>query len=213
MEIKKRFTGEVIHSGGLKTMRGLVLDALNKGVDLRGADLWGANLSGADLSDANLSDANLSGADLWGADLSGADLSDANLSGVNLWGANLWGANLRDANLSDANLSGVNLWGANLRGANLSDANLSGADLRGCAGNQSEIKSILISEVYSISYTSEYLQIGCKSRKIIDWWTFDNKEIAKMDGKKAVKFWNENKEFIKKTLESYPATKTRHEER
>jgi len=60
VEIKNRFTGEVIYR----------LDSAN----LSDADLSRANLSDADLSRADLSDANLRGADLSGADLSGANI-------------------------------------------------------------------------------------------------------------------------------------------
>jgi hypothetical protein len=78
IEIKNRFTGEVIKS--------IELDSLS------GANLSGANLRGADLSSADLSYANLSYANLGSVDLSYANLSYANLSG-----ANLSYANLRDA--------------------------------------------------------------------------------------------------------------------
>lgn len=60
VDIKNRFTGEVIYR----------LDSAN----LRGADLRDANLSGADLSGADLRGANLIRADLSGANLSGADI-------------------------------------------------------------------------------------------------------------------------------------------
>ncbi len=105
VEIKNRFTGEIIK----KVDR----------ADLRGADLSGANLSGADLSGADLSGANLGGANLSRADLSGANLGGANLSEADLRGANLGGANLSRADLSGANLGGANLSEADLRGAEI----------------------------------------------------------------------------------------------
>jgi hypothetical protein len=80
IQIKNRFTGEVI-----------------KTID---AD----TLIGADLRRANLRRANLSGANLSGADLIGADLRRANLSGANLSGANLSGAYLSDAKGLDATI-------------------------------------------------------------------------------------------------------------
>ena len=187
MRILNRFNDNVIHEGEFETMKELLLDAISQGANLRDANLWGANLDGA----------NLDGANLWGA----------NLRDANLWGANLDGANLDGANLECANLRGANLWDANLDGANLECANL-----WGCAGNRSQIKSLLISDVYSITYTSKYLQIGCERHKISEWWDFDNKRIAGMDGKTALKFWNESKDFIKLAIETYPATETRHEQ-
>jgi hypothetical protein len=108
MQIKNRFSGEVILKLDLETL---------KGANLRGADLRGADLRGANLQNANLWGASLWGASLWGASLEGASLGGADLRGANLRGANLWGANLWGANLEDANLWGANLRGANLRGA------------------------------------------------------------------------------------------------
>ena len=97
MEIKNRYTGEVIFSGDYETTRQCVEAALS---------------SGADLSEADLSEADLSRANLSGADLSEADLSRANLSGADLIGAYLSRANLRWADLSRAYLSRANLSGA-----------------------------------------------------------------------------------------------------
>ena len=109
IEIKNRFTREVIFSFECETIKECVIEAVKQKADLSranlsGASLSGADLSGADLSRANLSRANLSGADLSGADLSGADLSRADLSGASLSGADLSGASLSGASLSGADL-------------------------------------------------------------------------------------------------------------
>ena len=118
MEIKNRFTGEIIFQNDCETIRECVICAISMAdlshANLSGADLSGADLSGADLSGANIKVANLSGADLSGANLSGADLSGADLSEANLSGADLSGANLKVANLSHADLSEANLSGADL---------------------------------------------------------------------------------------------------
>ena len=84
IEIKNRFTGEVIICGNYESLK----DCLekNKMADLSGANLSGANLSGANLSWTNLSGANLSSANLYGANLYGANLSWTNLSGADLYG-------------------------------------------------------------------------------------------------------------------------------
>ena len=142
-------------------------------------------------------------ANLRGADLRCADLSDADLRGANLSGANLRGADLSDADLSDADLNG-----ANLSGANLSGANLSGADLYGAWGNRNQIKSIFASEDYPIVYTSGYLQIGCERHEISKWWTFNDRRILEMDGKRALEFWNKWKPVIKHVIEFSPASPT-----
>ena len=78
IEIKSIF-GDVLfeYSKENNTIRDTIIEAVNRGANLRGADLSGANLRGADLSGAYLSDADLSGANLRDADLSGAYLSGA----------------------------------------------------------------------------------------------------------------------------------------
>lgn len=50
MEIKKRYTGDVIYKDDSDTMKLTVTNAVNKGIDLRGSDLRGSDLSGSDLS-------------------------------------------------------------------------------------------------------------------------------------------------------------------
>ena len=158
--------------------------ALEKAVESR------ANLSRANLSGANLSRANLSGAHLSGANLSRANLSDANLSDANLSGAYLSGAHL-----SDAHLSGANLSDANLSDANLSDAYLSGAKWRdGIAINKPPIQ--LFGLHWRVTILDEHMQIGCELHKLSDWAEYDDKRIAKMDGREALRFWRAHKDVL-----------------
>ena len=83
--------------------------------------------------------------------------------------------------------------------ANLIDANLRGADLRGANGNLKELKTMQI-ETYSISFTKDILQIGCKRFSHTEWKNFSNDEIEKMDSQ-ALSFWNKWKDFIFKAIE------------
>jgi hypothetical protein len=95
IEIKNRFTGQVICTGET------IADAVQKNLaGLRGADLRLAGFRGADLSWADLS-----GADLRGAGFRGADLRLAGLRGADLRGADFSGADLRGAGLSGAKLA------------------------------------------------------------------------------------------------------------
>ena len=144
------------------------------------------------------------------------EVSDKDLSSVQLglavrWAvkndANLIGANLSDADLRGANLSGANLRGANLSGANLSGANLYCANLSGANGINDYVKCIQI-ERYSITYTADILQIGCKRHLISEWADFDDHRIAEMDGKDALKFWRKYKAWILQTIEMCPAKPT-----
>ncbi|MGL4354093.1 MAG: pentapeptide repeat-containing protein [Aeromonas popoffii] len=154
----------------------------------------------ADLRDADLRDANLRGADLRDADLRGANLRGADLRDADLRDANLRGADLRDADLRDADLRDADLRGADLRGADLR-----GADLWSCSGERDYIKSVFVSDVYPITYTCEVLQIGCQRHKISEWWEFDDRTIASMDGKTALSFWREWKDTIRMIIEKSPA--------
>ena len=142
-----------------------------------------------------------------------ANLRGADLRGADLEGANLEGANLRGANLRGADLEGANLRGADLRGANLRGADLRGANLWGCAGERNHIRSLFVSDTYAITYTAEVLQIGCQRHPIADWWEFDDHKILAMDGKKALTFWREMKDFIRMTIEKFPATPTGAEQK
>ncbi|MGQ6073481.1 pentapeptide repeat-containing protein [Serratia sp. IR-2025] len=146
--------------------------------NLRGADLCGADLCGADLRDANLRGADLCDADLRGADLRGADLCDANLRD-----ADLRGADLRDADLCDADLCDANLRDADLRGADLRDANLRGANLP-------DHTFVIMGEPYYLQISNgEYVRAGCQNHTVEQWRKFTKREIAEMDGKKALKFY------------------------
>jgi predicted transcriptional regulator len=146
LQIRHRFSSEVIYSAPAPSLGALVESAVSWGIDMSHADLAGVNLPRADLSGAQLSGANLAGAilvgaDLTGAKLAGATLASADMHGVILCKANLAGANLSDSNMTMANgswaflagadLSETNLTNANLTGANLGEANLFGTILRG----------------------------------------------------------------------------------
>ena len=104
-----------------------------------------------------------------------------------------------DANLRNANLIGANLRNANLSGAELSDADLRGANLIGAVGNKKELRTMQI-ETYSISFTKDVLQIGCKRFTIQEWKNFNDEEISNMDNQ-ALSFWNKWKDFIFQAIE------------
>ncbi len=120
VEIKHKFTGEVLRLVEAKTL---------VGANLAGAALDMADLARADLRGANLQGAELSAADLSGSILKRADLSSANLAGANLEGSTLIAAVLTGANLAAANLAGCDLTGCDLAGTRLTGANMAGADL------------------------------------------------------------------------------------
>ena len=112
-----------------------------------------------------------------------------------------WGLE-NNANLADANLAGANLAGANLAGANLARANLAGANL--ARANLADAKwkngapitqqPIQISGLtWPVTIVDDTMQIGCEHHALDEWWSFDDRRIAAMDGKSALKFWRDNK--------------------
>lgn len=113
-------------------------------------------------------------------------------------------ANLRHADLSYANLRYANLRSANLSYANLRHANLSSADLSYAIGDMNYLKTIQVDK-YTISYTHEVIQIGCKKYLITEWFDFDDKTIAIMDSG-ALDWWKVWKPIIKQIIEVSPAS-------
>jgi uncharacterized protein YjbI with pentapeptide repeats len=197
IEIKNRFTGEILIRGECESIK----DCLekNKGADLRGADLSSADLRGAYLRYADLRYADLRDADLRDADLSSAYLSSADLRGAYLRDADLRDADLRDADLSSAYLRGADLRDADLRDADLRDADLRDADLRDAYfyGEKLEKEPMQIIGIgYFVLITKEHIKIGCECHKVEEWKEFDDKRILEMDGKTALKWWRDNKEFV-----------------
>ena len=143
---------------------------------------------------------------LTGANLSWVNLSWVNLSWVNLTGADLSWANLRGADLTSIDLANANLTGANMTSVNLTNANLTNANLYRVCGSNHRIKSISIGGRYFIAYTHDVIQIGCEQHTHEEWRNFTKKEILKMDGKEALKWWKKHKKWLFKTIELFPAS-------
>ena len=116
IQIKNRFTGNIIYESEKSTLKEAVVEAVANGADLRGVDLREADLRGVDLCGANLYEADLYRADLRGADLRGVDLRGANLREADLHEADLHGANLYEANLCGVDLRGAELGSAKFYG-------------------------------------------------------------------------------------------------
>ena len=86
IEIKNRWTGNMIYSSKRETIKEAVAEAVDSEADLCEANLYGADLCEANLRGANLRGANLYGANLCEANLYGADLCEANLTNANFYG-------------------------------------------------------------------------------------------------------------------------------
>lgn len=209
-KLDRAFRLHVRFIDGLPTGRKFVLSELNlslAGANLRDVDLRGANLRDANLRDAVMTFADLSGADFKGALMTFANLSDVNLTGSNLIFTNLTGSNLTFANLSDVILKGAKLTGVNLKDAILTGANLKGINLCHALGNNKEIRNMDEGEplTYSVTYTSDVIQIGCKNHSYRQWANFTDEQIDSMDSL-ALAFWKENKDSIFKYISENPAS-------
>ena len=149
---------------------------------LKKHEMW---LNGEDGGEkAALHSANLRYADLRYADLRYADLRYADLRS----------ANLRYANLHSADLRYADLRYADLRSADLRYADLSSADLFGEKINK--IPLMIYNLKYDLLFTEKHIKIGCEVHKVEAWKEFNDKRILEMDGKSALLWWKENKEFV-----------------
>jgi hypothetical protein len=134
---------------------------------------------------------NLRGVDFRGADFRGADFRGADLSDAYLRGADLRSAYLRSAYLN----------GAYLRGADLTGADLRGAALWECIGNNKEVVTFF-TEFYTVNFTRDFLNIGCRTYSYEEWFSFTDDEIYKM-ASDSLEFWNKYKETIKELKIKY----------
>jgi uncharacterized protein YjbI with pentapeptide repeats len=107
---------------------------------------------------------------------------------------------------SRANLCDADLCDADLRAANLCDADLRRANLWNLTGNRLHVKTIAL-EKYTITYTADYLQIGCQRHTFEEWFNFDDEKIGSMNSS-ASEWWAKWRETIFKLIEMSPAEPT-----
>ena len=199
-------------------MKKLTQEKLNEMLDQH--ELWRENRNigkRLDISYCDVSGLDFSNRNMRGSNMSGAYMRGVNMSGANMRGLNMSGADMRGAYMSDANMSDANMSGANMRGADMSDANMSGANMRGsnidyvslfdATGNSVNIITIQLGK-YTVNYTHDRMQIGCKNYPIKEWFNFSDEKIESMDNR-ALDWWNKYKYFIKQAIELTPALKTR----
>ena len=120
----------------------------------------------------------------------GAAVKIAAAENTNLACADLAGVDLSGADLARAYLVYADLVRANLSGANLTRVNLAVVDL----GKKGILQ--INGLRWPILITPEYMRIGCEKHLHGDWRSFDDRRIAEMDGKEALKFWRDNKDWL-----------------
>ena len=55
----------------------------------------------------------------------------------------------------------------------------------------------LIGLKYNITIYENYMQIGCELHTIKDWYSYSDKKILSMEGRRGLKFWHKYKEMLK----------------
>ena len=127
-------------------------------------------------------------------------LKKAMAADASLIDACLAGADLTDANLADANLTGANLTGASLTGADLTDANLAGANLAGAKWRNGIVINKPLIQLFglhwSVTILDSHMKIGCELHALADWAAYDDKRIAEMGGREALRFWRAHKDVL-----------------
>ena len=82
---------------------------------------------------------------------------------------------------------------ANLAGAYLAGADLAGAYLDGAKWRDGIVIHRVPLQVHgllwSVTILDQHMQIGCELHSLHDWERFDERRIAEMDGREAVRFW------------------------
>ena len=102
---------------------------------------------------------------------------------------------LKKAMAADASLIDACLAGADLTDANLAGANLTGAKWRnGIVINKPLIQ--LFGLHWSVTILDSHMKIGCELHALADWAAYDDKRIAEMDGREALRFWRAHKDVL-----------------
>jgi len=66
----------------------------------------------------------------------------------------------------------------------------------------------LIGFDYNITILDKHIQIGCELHTFDDWFSFSDKRILEMDGKRALKFWKTWKPILQTMTADQPANNT-----
>lgn len=59
-----------------------------------------------------------------------------------------------------------------------------------------------------VTYTADRMQIGCQNHSLEEWWSFNDRQIADMDGRTALSFWRTWKPILQQIITASPAEAT-----
>ena len=195
MTIYKEFTDE---EKAILESHVLWLEGSDKGkrADFSGRNLSNKDFSGRDLCDSDFRLAILDNCNFETCKLFSANFRAASMENVNLKWTNIACANFTNSDLSFANFEYAYATNANFDAAFLHNANFDSIiSLYNAIGNSKEIKTIQ-TDTYNVVLFGDNIQIGCKKYTISEWESFEDESIIAMDGRTALKWWNEWKDIV-----------------
>lgn len=127
----------------------------------------------------------------------------SDLSGILFDGSSFVYADMRNASLYRASLKSCDLRGAILSGANLDGANLDGVNLAYAVGNDRQVKSLVLEDVY-IAYTAERMWLDDENLPIDAWYKVSSRDMEfkfELDPR----WWRKWKRMLKSIIKKSPA--------
>jgi hypothetical protein len=189
MELRKRFTEELIFELECNTWEELLKGALKAKISFHSADFRGADFSDVDFRYS---------------DFSYSDFSDSDFSGSNFCGSDFSYSDFRGADFRGSNFSGADFSRADFSRTDFCDSNFRGSDFSGSQhqykiGNMREWKSMQL-DTYMIGFNDSILTIGCQQNTIAEWKSMQDEKIKMMDAG-ALEWWKKWKDFIFQAIE------------
>ena len=117
-----------------------------------------------------------------------------------IWNRGSWySGDFMGGNFLGGDFLGGNFLGGNFRGGNFLGGNFLGGNVRGgnFLGEKITLKPLSIYGLrWTVVITDARMMIGCQIHPLADWATFDDKTIAEMDGRDALRFWRDHKDAL-----------------
>lgn len=173
-----------------------------EGFDFSNQKFDNLNIECCNFYSTNFSNVTIKNSDIRNSLFNYSRLSKLKLEKVKLKKCDFRGSELDNSSFSDCDLTGCNFWEASLLNIRLDNVYLMDT-----IGNGKEIKSLQIG-TFTIVYTCNLLQVGCKIYPIDKWSTFTNRDLLEMGGREAAKFWNYHGDEILNLVRLSPATKS-----
>ena len=132
-----------------------------------------------------------------------ADLDFADFNQAILTDTQLIESSLNDAEFDGATLGHTDFFKSDLRNIRFGCADIKTAMLWDVLGDNKHIITLQTPK-YTVNYTAEHIQIGCKKFTHDEWKNFTDEEIDDMAAG-ALRWWRKHKEWLFATIEMNPA--------